>query len=42
MTVYVGNEIKEFDAGVEKYSPEIVKRRGRILGDLCGNDRNKL
>ena len=42
VTVYVGNEIKEFDAGVEKYSPEIEKRRGRILGDLCGNDRKQV
>ena len=27
VTVYVGNEIKEFDAGVEKYSPGSSKKK---------------
>lgn len=35
-TVYVGNEIKEFDAGVEKYSPEIEKGEGEFWVTYAG------
>lgn len=36
VTVYVGNEIKEFDAGVEKYSPEIEKEEGEFWVTYAG------
>ena len=41
-TVYVGNEIAEFDKGVETYGPQIQKTRRRVLGLLCGNHRDQL
>lgn len=36
VTVYVGNEIKEFDAGVEKYSPEIEKEEDEFWVTYAG------
>ena len=36
VTVYVGNEIKEFDAGVEKYSPEIEKKEDEFWVTYAG------
>ncbi len=36
VTVYVGNEIKEFDAGVKKYSPEIEKEEGEFWVTYAG------
>ena len=36
MTVYVGNEIKEFDAGVEKYGPEIQKEENEFWVTYAG------
>ena len=35
-TVYVGNEIVEFDAGVEKYSPLIEKKDGEFWVSYAG------
>lgn len=35
-TVYVGNEIAEFDRGVEKYGPEIQKQEGEFWVSYAG------
>lgn len=35
-TVYVGNEIAEFDAGVEKYGPQINKNEGEFWVSYAG------
>ena len=35
-TVYVGNEITEFDAGVKEYSPEIEKEEGEFWISYAG------
>lgn len=35
-TVYVGNELAEFDAGVKKYAPEIKKEQGEFWVSYAG------
>ena len=41
-TVYVGNEIAEFDKGVETYGPQIQKPGGEFWVSYAGNHRDQL
>ena len=41
-TVYVGNDLADFDNGAEEYTGAGQQSGRRILGDLCRDDRDKL